>query len=197
MERVARCAHVARERDHLPPELTVAPQAERVAVGIDEVGERLELLPLRLVVPIREPPWIGAFPGSLDLDETDKCVLDGDSVIGPRFEIGQRRLAYGDDGAFIEVKKRGKVRDERFERAAELVFGLPVSYRVGKLRCRGGPEAGHGGCEVEVTHHEVAEVRVDSYYRSPPYRCADAQHGTTACGIKLHPFSDISQNKGP
>ena len=61
-----------------PCELAVAPQAECIAVGVDQVRQRLELVPLLLVVRIAELARVGAFARRLDLDEANQGFADRD-----------------------------------------------------------------------------------------------------------------------
>ena len=84
----ARRFDVAFEMDDRAFELAVAPQAERVAVGVDQVRQRLELVPLLLVVRIVELARIGALARRLDLDEADERLADGDRIIRARLQVG-------------------------------------------------------------------------------------------------------------
>ena len=62
-ERRARGFDVAFEMDHGALRLTVAPQAEAVPIGVEEVRQRLELAPLALVLLVGEPSRVGALSG--------------------------------------------------------------------------------------------------------------------------------------
>jgi hypothetical protein len=70
-ELVARRLNVAVKHDNLVLKLAIPPQAEGVAIGIQEVRQALELRPLLLVVLVREAARIGTLAGRFDLDEAD------------------------------------------------------------------------------------------------------------------------------
>lgn len=84
--------HVAGEAQDRADDFTVAPEREAVAVGVQQVGQRAEALPLRLVVPIAEPTRIGALAGRLNLDEADQCLAHLDGEVRSRLEVGRRKL---------------------------------------------------------------------------------------------------------
>ena len=84
---------VAVEMNDRADELAVAPQAERIAVGVEQVGKRLQLVPLFLVVRVVELARVGALAGRLDLDEADKRLADGDCEVGAGLQIGEAGLA--------------------------------------------------------------------------------------------------------
>jgi hypothetical protein len=50
---------------HLADQVAVLPEREGVAVCVDQVRKRGELLPLRFVVRILEPARVGPLPGAL------------------------------------------------------------------------------------------------------------------------------------
>jgi len=62
---------IALKMDHLGFERAVAPEAESVAVGIDQVRQGPKLLPLLLIVPVLKASRIGTLAWRLDLDEAD------------------------------------------------------------------------------------------------------------------------------
>jgi hypothetical protein len=64
------------------------PEAELIAIRVDQIGKRLEFLPLLLVVTVLEPAGIGTLAGSLDFDEPDERVLHGDRVVRAHLELG-------------------------------------------------------------------------------------------------------------
>src|SRR5436853_5138931 len=89
--------------------LAVAPQAERVAVGINQVWQGLQLSPLILVMRIVELARIGALARRLDFDEPDKGVADRDRVVRARLEVSKRGLADTMDGAGAQTADLGQV----------------------------------------------------------------------------------------
>ena len=92
---------IAVERQDLAFEVAVAPQAEGVAVGIDQVREGLQLFPLFAVVLVGEAPRVRALARRLDLDEAHQRRVERDCVIGPCLQVGKRRLAHRDDLRFL------------------------------------------------------------------------------------------------
>lgn len=66
---------IADEPDDRPLPFAVAPQGEGVAVRVEEVGQPLELAPLRLVVLVLELLGIGALAGCLELDEAGEALF--------------------------------------------------------------------------------------------------------------------------
>ena len=87
-------------------EFAVAPEAESIAVGIDEVGQRLEFAPLPLVVRVGEFARVAAFAWRLDLHEADKRIGDANRVIRPRLQMRQRRLADERQSSRREIVER-------------------------------------------------------------------------------------------
>ena len=136
--------HVALQLNDLPCEFPVAPEAEAVAVRVDEVREGLELRPLLPVVRVAEAAGVGSLPRRLDLDEADQGVSAGDGVVGPRLDVGERCLADHDYGARAQPRKHGKVRDEGLQRRAQLILGRSARTGVRELRFRFKPESGDG-----------------------------------------------------
>ncbi|WP_308240298.1 hypothetical protein [Mesorhizobium sp. J428] len=68
----ARRGDVAVEVDDLSRKFAVLPQAERSSVGVEQIRQRPEFLPLRFVMSIGEASRIGTFARCLHLDEADK-----------------------------------------------------------------------------------------------------------------------------
>ncbi len=108
--------------DYVALKFAVAPQAERVAIGIDQIGKRLQFDPLLLIVRIVEVPWIGTFAGCLHFDEPDKRIRYGDCEIGACLHFSESRLANEVDGANGQSYNLRQFLHERFERSAKLIF---------------------------------------------------------------------------
>ena len=60
-----RCVEITGEMNDLADERAVLPEAERLAVAVDEVRQGFQLLPLALIMRVGELAWIGPFAGSL------------------------------------------------------------------------------------------------------------------------------------
>ena len=78
-----RAVDAAFELQDFADTFAIAPQRDRVAVCIDQVGQRLQLAPLVLVVRVSKGLWIGALAGRLDLDEADQRLARRDREVGP------------------------------------------------------------------------------------------------------------------
>ena len=112
--------------------LAVAPQAERIAVGVNQIRQRLELVPLGFVMRIVEfrgsAPLPGAFtsmnPTSALLTVTAKSgrVFNSASVVSPTSGTSLPKSAY-----------RCQVTEKDFEGAAKLILGRPVIARFASL----------------------------------------------------------------
>ena len=72
---------------HAVCQLTVSPETERVAIGVKQVGQRLQLLPLQPIVSITVTPRVRALPGRFHLDETYQRLADGYGVIASGLEV--------------------------------------------------------------------------------------------------------------
>ena len=57
--------------NHRSHKLSIPPEAEAIAIRVDQVGESLELRPLLFVVRVLEAAEIDPLAGCLDLDEAD------------------------------------------------------------------------------------------------------------------------------
>ena len=64
----ARTFNIAVEVDDRADKFAVAPQAKRVAIGVNQIRKRLELIPLLLIVQIIELARIGALAWGLDFN---------------------------------------------------------------------------------------------------------------------------------
>jgi hypothetical protein len=98
--------------------LSIPPQAEAVAVGVDEVGQRLELPPLASVVGVFEAARVGALARRLHLNESDERVVAGDGKVGPGSEISQRGLPHRCDGRGGQSAEESELADEGIQRGA-------------------------------------------------------------------------------
>ena len=125
---------IAFEQDDFSSGFAVAPKAEPVAVGIDEIGQGLEFAPLRLVVGVGESAWVAALARRLDLDEADKCIADADRVIRPRQQMRERRLADERQAARRDCVERREFVEQPLERRPELIFGGPCDCRIVQFR---------------------------------------------------------------
>ena len=104
-------------------EFAVAPKAEAVAVGIDEVRQGLELAPLRLVVRVGEFARVAALARRLDLDEADKRIVDDDGVVRPGLQLRERRFADKRQAGRRKAAERREFVEKPLERRPKLIFG--------------------------------------------------------------------------
>ena len=74
---------VALEPDDRSREISATPERELIAVGVEQVRNRLELRPLLFVMTITEAARIGSLPRRLHFDEADEGALHGDGIVGP------------------------------------------------------------------------------------------------------------------
>ena len=121
---------IALHVNHRSHKLSIPPEAEAIAVRVDQVGEGLELRPLLLVVRVLEAARIGPLAGCLDLDEADEGVCASDGVVRPRLEIGKRGFANRHDSAARQSREFAEVLDEPFQRRAKLILRCTARTRV-------------------------------------------------------------------
>jgi hypothetical protein len=124
------------QRRSRPGESAVLPQAEFVAVAVDQVGPRTQPRPLRLDLGIAKAARLAALARHFQFDETSQGAMHRDRAIGPGLQIGQRRFADRDHRAFSEVGKSGDVGEKLLKRRAQRVFGLATGCRIGQLGLR-------------------------------------------------------------
>jgi hypothetical protein len=122
-ESSARRFHLAAEMDDRAGRFTVSPQAEGVAVRVEEVRQGLELFPLLLVMALVFA-GVGAFAGGLDFDESDQRLAKGNGVIRPGFQTGDRGFADGVECASGQSGEFREVAKQHLERRTQLVFGF-------------------------------------------------------------------------
>ena len=108
-------------------QLAIAPQAEAIAVRVDQVRQVLQPLPLFLVVLVLEAARIGTFAGRLELDESDQRALHGHGVIGTNLQVGEGRFADRDHLARREAAQPRELCQQLLERGTKLVFGAPTA----------------------------------------------------------------------
>ena len=134
---------VAVELDGRQRPLALAPQREGVAIGVDEVRDGLQLLPLILVVAL-EFGGVGALSRSLDLDEPDEGALAGDREVRSGHQIGEARFAHELNIESAQSAQRTQRLDEVDERRAELIFRFAHDGRVAQTRLGVGAEGRYG-----------------------------------------------------
>ena len=71
----------------LSDQLAVLPKAERVAVRIDEIGQRLEFFPLLFVVRVFELARVGAFSRCLQFNEPGQRLVNRHCIVRARLEV--------------------------------------------------------------------------------------------------------------
>ena len=81
--------NIAVQLDDRADQRAVAPQREGIAIGVEQIGQRLQLVPLFLVVPGFPFARVSTLTRGLDLDEANQRLLDIDREIGPRAQFGQ------------------------------------------------------------------------------------------------------------
>lgn len=119
----SRLLDVAFKLNDRSDEFAVLPEAETIAISVQQVGERLQPLPLLFVLPF-VLAWVGPFAGGLDFDIADERFSQRDGVVGPRLEVRKRRFSDGDQPVSFEAADLGQVGEEAFERGAELILGF-------------------------------------------------------------------------
>lgn len=117
----------------LAGDLAIPPQAEGVAIGIDQVGERLQFAPLILVVRIVEPARISALAWSLDLDEANESIADGHGEIRTRLEGSESCLADKLNGLSRQPADHGQVRMSASRGPRSWSSGAPLMARFANL----------------------------------------------------------------
>jgi hypothetical protein len=93
----------------------------------------LQLFPLLLVVAAKSAR-VGPLAGCLDLKEADQGVSEGDGVVRPGLERGQRGFADGRDRVRGKPTEVGEVGDQPFQRGPQLIFRFPGSRYVAEFR---------------------------------------------------------------
>jgi hypothetical protein len=66
--------------EYLVDELTFLPKAEGIAVGEEDVGKRVKLFALSLVVRVDKSAWVGTLARGLEFDKTSESVVDCNGV---------------------------------------------------------------------------------------------------------------------
>src|SRR5450756_299686 len=95
---VARRFDVSDQTDYRIDQLSVLPKAECIAVRVDQIREGTQPVPLGLVMRVFELPRIGSFAWRFQFHESHEGVVNGNRVVGTRFQIADRRFAYGSYG---------------------------------------------------------------------------------------------------
>ena len=167
IEFVAGRLDIAMKPDDRAGVLTAPTEAELVAVGIEEVRQRLQLLPLRLVVRVTELPRIGPLARGLDLNEPDEHPTGGHRVVGPGLELADCRLPDGRHLGPREPAQFRHVEDEEFQRRAELVLRLAVRPGVPELRPGTATERRNGRTEGQG-HREFSNGQRAAVARDAP-----------------------------
>ena len=73
---------------------TVTPDAERVAVGVEQVGKGFQFVPLLAVMFVGEPARVRPFTRRLNLDKAHQRVANRNGIVWPRREV--RKSAFTD-----------------------------------------------------------------------------------------------------
>jgi hypothetical protein len=166
-------------------EVAILPEAEGVAVGVDQVRQQFEFLPLLLVVWVAEPARIGSLAWRLQLDEPDQQVLLGYGEVGPRLQVLYRGLADEDD-VCCPSERRDNVLDQLVQWAAQLIlWRTRRSYsRVFRLKtnteARNRFSKGIGPLHCFSTALRSARLHTRSDDQPGPFACSS--HVSRACG---------------
>lgn len=144
---------VAEECDDGIHEFAVLPKAEGIAVGVEEVRQGMELLPLRLVVRVFEFAGVRAFAGGLEFDEADKRSVNRNCVVGTGLQSGERRLADRSEFRPRDMDQLRKVREQPLDGGAQLVFRLAAGGGVGQLGFGGGTKLSDAGLNSQFRFH--------------------------------------------
>ena len=122
--------NIALQMNELPLNLAIPPEAEAVAIRVDQIRQGLELRPLLPVMLVSEAAGIGPLAGRLYLNEADQGVVARDGIVGPRLEIGERGFSDRHDSARRQSREFGDVRDERLQGSTQLILWCAARSRV-------------------------------------------------------------------
>jgi hypothetical protein len=140
--------NVALEGDDLSLQFAIPPQAEAVAIGIKEIGQRFELFPLLSVVTVfLEFSRVGALARRFHFDEANKRVVHRNGEIRTRLKMFDCRFADEMEGLGRQAVDLGQIVEEAFQRVAELVFWRAFCCHVFQLGFRRFAEIRNGGHE--------------------------------------------------
>jgi hypothetical protein len=92
---VARRFDVPDQTDYGIDQFPILPEAECIAVRVDQVREGAQPVPLGLVMGVLELPRIGSLARRFQFHEAHEGVVNGNGVVGTRFQIADERFAYG------------------------------------------------------------------------------------------------------
>ena len=140
----AGCRDIALQMNDPPLKLAVPPKAERVAVGVDQIGKGLELRPLLLIVLVLEAARISPLARRFDFDKANQGVSACDGIVGPRLEVSERSLADCHDCTGWKSRELGQIPNKSFQRRAQLVLRRTARTGVRELRFRFGAKRGNG-----------------------------------------------------
>ncbi len=179
--------------DDLAMEVAILPEAEGIAVGVDQVRQQFEFLPLLLVVWVAEPARIGSLARRLQLDEPDQQVLIGYGEVGPRLQVLNRGLADEDD-IRGPSERRDNVLDQLVQWAAQLILWRTRSSYSREFRLETNTEArnrfsegiGPWHCFSNVLRSTRLHTRSDD--QPGPFACLS--HVSRACGPITLVFED-------
>lgn len=146
----------SRDHSHCGREITeraILPEAEGLAVAVEQVRKGFQLLPLALVMRVSELARISPFAGGFQFDEARQRTSDGDGIVRPRPQ--GRKGAFPDKCAPTGLLARGysKAGDQFLERRADVVFRGPCDCRVGKLGLGGRTVLGHDLVKHKLPRH--------------------------------------------
>ncbi|WP_422292192.1 hypothetical protein, partial [Candidatus Binatus sp.] len=116
--------------------LSVLPKTERVTVRIDDIGQRLKLFPLRLVVRVFEFSRVGALAGRFQLNKSNKRVVNSDRIVGTSLQIANRRFSHRSYRTLGKLAKLGNLRQQVLERRTQLIFRLSFGARIAQFGFR-------------------------------------------------------------
>ena len=152
---VARRFDVSDQREHRIHQLPVLPKAERIPIRVDQIGKRVEFLPLRFVMRVFELPWIGALARRFQFNESHQRLVNGNGVVGARLQVADRGFAHGSDSGLGEAGKLRQVREQLLEWRAELVLRFALRAWIGQLGFGFGSEGGDGRLNSEYHSSSV------------------------------------------
>ena len=155
-EQLAGRLDVARETDHGFDQLAILPKAEFVAIRVEQIRQRAEFFPLRLVVRILEFTRVRALSGSLEFDVAGERAMHRDRVVRPRLQLTDRGLADADDIGARDLHQLREIAEQMLEWRAQLLLRLAGRRGVGELGFRRESECGNRQRERAVHRRSSA-----------------------------------------
>lgn len=109
------------------------PQAERIAIRVDQIRQRFELVPLGFVMGVFEASRVRPLAGGFDFDKADQQFGAQDGEVGSGLQFGDLRLTDHIHRRSRQPEQLDDLSNQNVQRGPELLLGFSRRSDAGEF----------------------------------------------------------------